>query len=325
MKKPLYLLVVIPAYNEEKTIAAVIKEIPRVIAGIDKVEILVIDDGSTDSTVERAREAGADHIFLNKINQGLSFAFKRALDEALKLGADIIVNTDADWQYNQTEIPGLIEPILKNEAEMVIGNRQVAKLTHMTPGKKYGNMIGSFFIRLSSGAKVIDASSGFRAFSREAAMKFILFSRHTYTHETIIQAVDKEMRIAQISIEFKKRPAGQSRLITNFFRHIGKSSLTILNVMLSQKPIKVFFFIGGAIFFLGFSFGLRYLYFFFQGQSVGHIQSLILTSILISIGIIIIVMGFLAELIKVNRKIMEEILFRLRKQYYDSYDDRNKR
>jgi len=245
------LIVIIPAHNEEASIGLVIREIPKQIEGIVKIQILIIDDGSTDRTAEIAKQSGADYIVGSKVNMGLAYTFKRGLEKALDLGADIIVNTDADFQYNQTEIPKLIRPILENRAEMVIGNRQVAKLNHMRSSKKYGNILGSFFLSLITGTDIIDASSGFRAFSRQAAMRFLLFSEHTYTHETIIQAIDKNMRIVQLPVEFKPRQHGESRLIDNIFQHIRKSLQVILSVVLMCKPLKIFFFLGSISFILG--------------------------------------------------------------------------
>jgi len=321
MEKNMKLIIIIPAHNEESTIGSVIKEIPRDIRGIDKVEVLVIDDGSTDRTVQVAREARADYVFSNKANKGLAFTFSRGIEKALKLGADIIVNTDADFQYDQAEIPKLVQSILEGRAEMVIGDRQVAKLNHMTLGKKYGNILGSFFVRLITGSKIADVSCGYRAFSRKAAMQFSIFSGHTYTHQIIIQAVAKKMRIVQIPIVFKKRISGESRLIKGFFGHIGKSLYTILRVILIHKPLKVFFILGSISFFLGGLIGLRYLYLYFTSGVSGHIQSLILASILISIGTIVIIMGFLADLINTNRKIMEEILLKLRQKDYQKNNE----
>lgn len=315
------LIVIIPAYNEEETIDLVIEGIPRQIEKIDKVEILVIDDGSFDKTVKKAKEAGADYIFSNKSNKGLAFTFARGLEQALKLGADIIVNTDADNQQDQTEIPKLIQPILEDRAEMVIGNRQVIKLNHMVFGKKYGNVLGSFFLRLITGSNIIDASCGFRAFSRKAAMQFLVFSDHTYTHETIIQAIGRKMRIVQIPVAFQKRISGESRLIKSFWGHIGKSLISILRIILIYKPLKIFFALGSISVLLGGLIGLRFLYFYFASSASGHIQSLILSSILISIGVIVIVMGFLADLINTNRKIIEEILLRLRQRDYQENNE----
>ncbi|MFH0805601.1 MAG: glycosyltransferase family 2 protein [Patescibacteria group bacterium] len=318
------LFIIIPAYNEENSIGAVIKEIPRDIKEINEVKVLVVDDGSIDKTVQMSKEARADYIFRNKANKGLAFSFGRGLDESLKLGADIIVNTDADFQYDQSEIPNLIKPILDDKADMVFGDRQISKLSHMSLNKKYGNIIGSFFLRLITGSNIRDASSGFRAFSRKAAMQFLIFSNHTYTHETIIQAIAKKMRIVQIPIIFKKREKGKSKLIKGFFGHIKRSLFTILRVVLIYKPLKIFFIFGSVCFCLGSLLSLRYLYFYFIGITSGHIQSLILASILISIGVIVIVMGLLADLINTNRKIIEEVLLKLREKDYQRNNDRKK-
>lgn len=302
------LIVIIPAYNEEKTIGEVIRSIPRKIRGISKVEVLVINDGSKDKTTKEARKAGADYVLSHKINRGLTQTFADGLQEALRLGADIIVNTDADNQYKQEEIPKLIGPILKGEADMVIGNRQVEKLNHMPLAKKYGNILGSFTIRFLTGSKIKDASSGFRAFSREAARQLKLFSYHTYTHETIIQALNKNLVIAEIPITFRKRRYGESRLISGVWSHIKKSAATILRTILMYKAFKVLVTLGLFIMSLGVLGGLRFLYFFFTGNGAGHVQSLILSSILISIGFTTCVMGILADLISINRKLIEQKL-----------------
>ena len=318
------LFIIIPAYNEEFSIVKVINDVPKEIEGINEIKILVIDDGSIDKTVQMSKKARADYIFCNKTNKGLAFSFGRGLEESLKLGADIIVNTDADFQYDQSEIPKLIKPILDDKADMVFGDRQISKLSHMSLNKKYGNIIGSFFLRLITGSNVRDASSGFRAFSRKAAMQFLIFSDHTYTHETIIQAIAKKMRIVQIPIIFKKREKGESKLIKGFLGHIKRSLFTILRVILIYKPLKIFFIFGGVCFSLGILIGLRYIYFYFIGIASGHIQSLILASILISIGVIVIVMGLLADLINTNRKIMEEILLKLRQKDYQRNNEQRK-
>lgn len=306
------LIVTIPAYNEEKTIGKVIKSIPRRIKGVSKVEILVINDGSKDKTEKEAKKAGADYILSHKINRGLAQTFADGMQEALKHGADIIVNTDADNQYKQEEIPKLIEPILKRKADMVIGNRQVEKLNHMPLAKKYGNIIGSWTIRILTGCNVRDASTGFRAFTRECAQKFNLISSHTYTHETIIQAVNKDLVIAEVPVKFKKRTSGSSRLISGIWSHIKKSAATIIKAILMYKAFKVLVTLGLFIMSLGILGGLRFLYFFFTGNGAGHVQSLILSSILISIGFTTCVMGILADLISINRKIIEEIGFKLK-------------
>ena len=234
------LIVIIPTYNEEKTIAKVIREIPRNIEGLDRAEVLVIDDGSTDGTKKAAQEAGADHLISNPGNQGLAYSFKTGIENALKLGADIIVNIDADFQYNPLEIPKLIQPILNDQAELVIGNRQVRKLAHMKFTKKYGNILLSWLLRVMLKNKVSDASSGFRAFSRVCASSLNFFSHHTYTHETIIQCAFQKMRISEVLIDFRKREDGESRLIKNLWGYIRLSGTAIFIVSLVYKPLKVF-------------------------------------------------------------------------------------
>ena len=311
------LIITIPAYNEEETIAKVIKEIPRSIEGINEVKVLVINDGSTDRTVEIAEEAGADYVISNPGNQGLALSFRKGLENALKLGADIIVNTDADFQYNQTEIPKLIRPILENKAEMVIGNRQVETLSHMNWANKYGNIFGSWVLRKMLKNNVIDASSGFRAFSKECALRLNILSGHTYTHETIIQCVMKKMRIVEVPIEFRKREAGTSKLIQSIPAHIKKSAATIIRIYLTYEPFKTFSRIGSFIFLIGAFFYLRYLWFYFLGRSGGHIQSLLLGVTLTIIGVLIIILGFIADLIATNRRIDEEILYKLKKKEYE--------
>jgi len=311
------LIVTIPAYNEEKTIARVIKEIPRNIAGINEVKVLVINDGSSDDTVRIAKEAGADYIIFNPGNQGLAYSFRRGLETALKLGADIIVNTDADFQYNQTEIPKLIQPILRREAEMVIGNRQVKQLDHMPPVKKYGNRIMSWTIRWLLKNKISDASSGFRAFSRECSLRLNIFSHHTYTHETIIQCTLQRMRITEVPVEFRKREGGKSRLIKSLWGYITLAVSTIIRVYLMYSPLKTFLRIGILVLLIGLSFWVRYMYFYFQGQGGGHLQSMLLGVTLILVGFQVIVIGFLADLIDANRKREEEILYKLKKKEYE--------
>lgn len=310
----MHLLVIIPAYNEEKTIGKVIKSIPRRIAGIKRIEVLVVDDGSTDNTVKEAKKAKANYIISHKKNQGLAKTFSDGIDKALELGADVIVNTDADDQYDQREIPKLLKPILRSRADMVIGNRQVEKLDHMPLSKKCGNILGSFTIRLLTGSKIKDISSGFRAFSRETARQLKLFSYHTYTHETIIQAINKNLVIAEIPVTFRKRKYGKSRLISGVWSHIKKSTATIIRTVLMYKAFKVLVTLGFFIMFLGILGGLRFLYFSFTGNGAGHVQSLIFSSILISIGFTTCVMGILADLISINRKIIEEVLYILKKR-----------
>lgn len=312
MKK---LIVIIPAYNEERTITKVINRIPRQIDGIDGVEILLIDDGSTDQTVRNAKNAGVDQVVRYR-HQGLARTFKRGLEEALKRDADFIVNIDADGQYDPQEVPKLAEPLVEGKADIVSGDRQIRSLRHMPTGRKYGNFVGSFFIRTVTGLKIRDASSGFRAFSREAALHLNILSDHTYTHETLIQAAADRMRIIEVPIKFSPRE-GESRLVTGIFDHIRKSLLTILRTSLMYRSLRIFSAVGGCLFLLGVAVGLRFVYFFFTGDPQGHIQSLILSSILISIGFTTIVMGVLADLTALNRKIIEEILLKTKRNAKD--------
>jgi len=303
------LIITIPAFNEEKTLPEVIKSIPRKYVGVDSVKILVYSDGSTDRTVEVAKKAGADYVFVHKSNQGLAQTFRDILKESLKLGADYIVNTDADNQYEQKEIGLLLAPLLKDEADMVIGDRQVGKLQHMPLSKKYGNMLGSFVIRFLTGTHVSDASSGFRAFTAELAKKIFISSDHTYTHEMIIAAHFKNFRMKDVPVTFYKRTTGGSRLISGVLSHIVKSGSIILRTLLLYRALSFFTSIGGTFVGLGFVGVFRFLYFaLIEGKAGGHIQSLVISSILVGVGFNIIVVGFLADLLSYNRKLIEERL-----------------
>jgi glycosyltransferase involved in cell wall biosynthesis len=302
------LIVTIPAFNEKKTIADVIKSIPKKITGISQLEILVYDDGSTDNTSEIAKASGATHVFKHKTNFGLAKTFKDAMIKALEFGADIVVNTDADNQYDQREIEKLVRPILKEEADMVIGDRQIDKLEHMPKSKKYGNKLGSFMIQKLTGTNVVDASSGFRAFTKELANDIYIASDHTYTHEMIIAAHYKNYVIVNVPIIFKKRTTGGSRLISGVFSHIMKSGSTILRTLLLYRALAFFSLVGGLFVFLGVLGIVRFLYFaFIEGDSSGHVQSLIISSVIIGAGVNIIVVGMLADSISINRRLIEEV------------------
>ena len=302
------LIVTIPAYNEEKSIVEVVKSIPRTISGISKVEVLVYDDGSTDGTAQAAKQAGADYVFSHTLNKGLAVTFRDALEKALSLSADIIVNTDADNQYDQAEIPRLISPILHRKADLVIGDRQVEKLAHMPLAKKYGNIAGSFVIRALTGMKVNDASSGFRAHSRECARMLNIVSLHTYTHETLIDAHFKGLTVINVPVTFKKRPHGASKLIKDVGSHIGKSAATIIRSVLLYRSFALLTKLGGFITIIGLVLLGRHLYFaLLLGKSEGHIQSLVISSILIGVGLNVLVLGFLADLVAYNRKLIESI------------------
>jgi len=293
-----------------------LKSIPRKISGIGKVEILIIDDGSTDATVKVAKENGADHIVCLRRHEGLAKAFSRGLEESLKLGADIIVNTDADNQYKGEDIPRLIAPILENRADIVIGCRRISNIKDFTLAKKILQKIGSFMVRKFSATDIPDTISGFRAFSREAALRINIFSRYTYTIENIIQAGRKGIPTTYIFVD-TNRKLRESRLIKSVPVYIFRSAFTMLRMYLLYEPMKFFLKIGAVLMGTGGVLGCRYLYFFFFGtRRGGHIQSLILAAILIIMGVQTIIIGLLAEVIGVNRQLGEEILYRQKKESY---------
>ncbi len=307
------LIIQIPCYNEADTLAIALKELPRSVEGFEKVEWLVINDGSTDNTLEVAKANGVDHIVDFAKNQGLARVFMAGLDACLKLGADVIVNTDADNQYNAKDIPLLIKPILDKKAELVIGVRPISEIKHFPLIKKQLQKIGSWVVRLASKTNIQDAPSGFRAMSREAAMRLNVFNDYTYTLETIIQAGQKNMSITSVPVRVNKdlRP---SRLIRSIPNYIIKSVLTIVRIFVVYKPFRFFMTIGLLLFASGFVIGLRFLYYFFRDGGDGHIQSLILASILLGIGFQTILVAFLADLLAVNRRLMEDVQYRIRKK-----------
>ncbi|RNI09430.1 glycosyltransferase family 2 protein [Methanohalophilus euhalobius] len=306
------LVVMIPAYNEENTIGKVVREIPAKINGIDQIEILVINDGSEDRTVEEALNAGAHRIMSHKTNLGLAKSFRDGLNEALSIGADIIVNTDADFQYNQTEIPKLIEPILQEQADIVIGDRQIEKLDHMPKGKYFGNKIATWVTRRATGWPVKDAQTGFRAFSREAARKMNLTGEYTYVQETLIQAAQKDLTLVQIPIEFRRRE-GKSRLIANLLGYAASAGVTISRSYRDYNPLKVFSGIGIATIFIGVIFGSRVLVHYWQtGMVTPYLPSAVLTTVLVIVGLLAFIFGLLADMIKTQKILSEEILYRLK-------------
>ncbi len=318
-KKGLKLIVQIPAYNEEESIGEVIKSVPRTIKGIEKVEVLVIDDGSQDKTVNVAKKAGADYIIRNVGNKGLAYTFQRGLNEALKLGADIIVNTDADNQYNQKEIPKIVFPVLNGEADLVLGNRQFLSLNHMPNIKKAGNSVGTKIVSLGSGIKLDDVSSGFRALSREAALRLFVTATHTYTHETLIQAARNKLRILEIPVEFRKRNHGESRLITSKWGHTKKTVSTMVRISLMYQPLKFFSNFGLILILIGLVLYSRWIWYSYFGPGGDHIQSLLIGAVLILFGGISVFLGFIAELLATNRKYLEEILYRMRKSDIETF------
>jgi len=307
------LVITIPSYNEEHSLASVIAEIPRNIPGIDHVQILVINDGSTDRTVDIATQAGADKILSHKHNMGLAKTFRDGLDAALEMGADIIVNTDADFQYNGTEIPNLIAPILEGKADIVLGDRQVDKLDHMPRGNLWGNKLATGVIRWTTGLPIKDAQTGFRAFSREAALRMNLTGDYTYTQETIIQAANKHLNIEQIPVEFRRRE-GKSRLISSIFRYARLAGITIFRSFGAYHPFVIFSGIGIICILFGLVIGFRVIiHFLTTGMVTPYLPSALLTTVLIIVGSLAILFGLLADMIRTQRMLSEEILYRMKK------------
>ena len=306
------LIIQIPCLNEEHTLPKTLEDLPNQIEGIDCIEILVIDDGSKDRTVEVAKKLGVHHVLQFTNNKGLAKAFISGINQSLKLGADIIVNTDADNQYFGGDIVKLIQPILKKDADIVVGDRQVETIRHFSPVKIFLQKFGSWVVRQLSGTEVPDATSGFRAYSRDAALQLNVVSDFTYTIETIISAGKKNLAIAHIPVKTNTK-LRESRLFPSIRVYLQRSLVTMLKVYSMYRPLRLFTLAGGTTFLLGFAIGCRYLFFFFMGQTEGHIQSLILSAILLIVGFQIIMMGIAAELISVNRQLLEDIQVRIKK------------
>lgn len=302
------LVIMIPCFNEEKTIVSVIESIPKEIAGIGEIEILIINDGSTDNTVSLARLSGVRHIIHNGANKGLARTFIKGLNYALEMGADIIVNTDGDNQYPQQEIPKLIEPIVKEEADIVIGDRQTDKIAHFSLSKKLFQKLGSAVVRKFSNTNVPDAVSGFRAFSRECAMQLHVYGDYTYTIETLIQAGRQKFTIASIPITTNPKTRN-SRLVKSIFSYLKKSVGTIFRIFAIYEPLKVFTYTGILISMPGIILVGMFFYHYLIGEGQGHVQSVVIGSIIIIIGFQTVMFGLVASLIAINRKLSEEILY----------------
>ena len=306
------LIIQIPAYNEEANIAQALRDLPRKIDGITSIESLVIDDGSTDKTVETARKAGAHHILQLKSHRGLSSAFVAGIDAALRLGADIIVNTDADNQYVAADIVRLVNPIVKGTAEVVIGDREVSKSPHMSPLKRMLQRLGSWTVGKASGLNVADVTSGFRAFSRDAAMQINVFNPFTYTLETVIQAGNRNLGVQSVAIR-TNAPTRPSRLYRGMGTYLRKSMATIFRIYTLYRPLKTFVAIGSVLMLLGVILGARFLWYYFGGDRGGHIQSLILAAVFLITGFHTWLIALLADLIAVNRRLTEDVLIRVKK------------
>jgi len=305
------LIIQIPSFNEETSLGATLAELPRDVPGFDHVETLVIDDGSTDATGDVARRAGATYLLRLPVHLGLARAFEAGLDAALKLGADVIVNTDADNQYRGADVARLVQPILAGHAAMVIGDRSPSRTKHFGAGKRLLQRIGSWVVRRVSGTRVPDAASGFRAFSRRAALRLNVFSDFTYTLETIIQAGKKHIPIAHVPVETnpERRP---SRLFGRVTLYVRRSIATLVRIYALYEPLKVFWRIGAACIAVGGLIGARFLFDYLTGDGAGHVQSLILAAVLLIVGFQTMLIGLLADLMGASRSLQEDALVRLR-------------
>lgn len=310
------LIIQIPCYNEAETLEIALNALPKHIDGIDTIEYLIINDGSKDNTVEVAKRWGVHYVVNFRRNKGLAKGFMAGLDACLRNGADIIVNTDADNQYCGDDIEKLVRPILEGKTDIVIGERPIDQTEHFSPLKKKLQHFGSWVVRKASNSDIPDAPSGFRAYSREAAMRLNVVNEYTYTLETIVQAGRDKIAMTSVPIRTngELRP---SRLFSSMFGYVKKSMLTIIRAFMMYKPLRFFTILGAIPLVLGVLLGVRFLLFLFQGAGGGHVQSLILASLLIMIGIQTVIVGLQADVIAANRKILEDIQYHVRKMDYD--------
>lgn len=306
------LIIQIPCYNEAETLEIALNDLPKHIDGIDTIEYLIINDGSKDKTVEVARKWGVDYVVSFKQNKGLAKGFMAGLDACLRNGADIIVNTDADNQYCGEDIEKIVRPILNGESDIVIGERPIDQTAHFSPLKKKLQHLGSWVVRVASDSDIPDAPSGFRAFSREAALRINVTNEYTYTLETIVQAGREKIPMTSVPIRTngELRP---SRLFHSMMGYVKKSMVTIIRAFMMYKPLKFFTILGMIPLLIGVGIGVRYLVLLAFGAQGGHVQSLILSSILILMGFMTIVIGLQADIIAANRKLLEDIQYRVRK------------
>lgn len=309
------LIIQIPCLNEEYTLPAVLADIPRQIEGIDSVEVLVIDDGSTDGTAKVAKECGADYVIRHKRNRGLARAFRTGVDACLRLGADIIVNTDGDNQYVAQDIPQLCRPILDGEADIVVGDRQTNQIEHFSVWKRRLQKMGSAFVRTLSDTELPDVVSGFRAMSRDAAIQLNIVSSFSYTIEMVIQAGSRHMAIASVPVGTNSK-LRESRLFQNVPQFLREQITTIVRMYAMYRPLRVFFFIGLILFLIGAIPIVRFLGFYLAGEGDGHIQSLVIGSALLMMGFVTWTIGLVADLIQFNRQLLEMVLQRLKAQEF---------
>jgi len=317
------LFIQLPCFNEEKTLPQTLADLPRKIDGIDEIEYLIIDDGSTDKTVETAIENGVNHIVNFKQNKGLAAGFMAGLDACLRLGADIIVNTDADNQYCGSDIEKIVKPILDGKCDIVIGSRPIDNIDHFSRRKKMLQHFGSWVVRIASNTQCPDAPSGFRAYTRDAALRMNVHNSYTYTLETIIQAGHSNMQIGSVPIHTNPETR-KSRLFKSMFSYIRRSLVTIVRSYMMYKPLRFFSIIGALFLGIGFIIAIRFIVFYFSGYGLGHVQSLVLSSILILLGTQSLLAGLHADLISANRRLLEEIEYRVRKIDYHCESEEKK-
>ena len=306
------LIVQIPCFNEEETLPQTVADIPSEIYGVDTVEVLIIDDGSSDRTIEVARRIGVDHIVVNKNNQGLARSFRNGLDACLRLNADIIVNTDGDNQYAGKDIPKLIHPILQGEADIVIGDRQTDSIPHFSKNKKLFQRLGSGIVRRLSGTDVPDVVSGFRAYSREAAFQMNIVSSFSYTIETVIQAGAKRMAITSVPVDTNAKTR-ESRLFSSVPKFIEQQMNTIIRMYSMYKALRLFLLIGVILSLVGLVPIVRFLFFYFSGEGSGHIQSLVIGGTFVILGFMSFMFALLADLVGFNRQLIEIVLEKVRR------------
>lgn len=308
------LIIQIPCFNEETTLPEVVAGLPRQIDGVDAIEYMVVDDGSSDRTVEVARQLGIHHVLSMGSNRGLAVAFLQGVQRCVELGADIIVNTDGDNQYDGGCLPELIRPVLEGKLDIVVGSRPIEGIEHFSWAKKKLQRLGSRIVQQFSGTDIPDTTSGFRAYSAEAAMKLHVFNRYTYTLETIIQAGHMDLRIGHVPIQINPKTR-ESRLISSIPKYIGRSASIILRSYFTYKPLRTFLYASILPGVLGLALCFRYLFLFFGGKGGGHLQSLLLAAILLIMTFLLWMLGILADLISANRKLIQEQLYLSRKQH----------
>lgn len=318
------LIIQIPCLNEEEVLPVTLKDLPTQIDGIDCIETLIIDDGSTDNTIAVAKECGVHHIVRFTKNKGLARAFSAGTEECLRQGADIVVNTDADNQYYGPDIAKLVVPILEGRADIVVGNRQTDTIPHFSFFKKKLQRVGSWIVRKLSGVDIPDAPSGFRAFTREAVLRLNIVTKFSYTLESLIQAGNKGLAVTHVPIKTNK-VLRESRLFTSISDFIKRSGSTVVRVYATHEPLKIFFLAGGFFGVAGLGMGVRFVYYYYIGQGGGHIQSVVFSSMLIIIGVFLFFIGLIADLISVNRRLIETVMYKVKKIELENIETKSKK